>query len=338
VVRSDGDREHWDRFVTAAADSTICHLAGWREIMTDVLRHECQYLVAQDDAEIWHGVLPLVRVRGLLGHYLVSMPFLNDGGPLGDDDARELLVEHAVAEADRSGASLLELRSRRQVAGPARAANRKITVMLPLPETVDDLWAHTFKAKLRSQVRRPGKDGMTARVGLDQLGPFYEVFAENMRDLGTPVLPRAFFERIAALFADRVVFATVYTPSGLAVAAGCCLIWRDEIEITWASSLRAYNKSSPNMLLYARLMEDAIGRGMRTFNFGRCTPDGPTHRFKQQWGGHDVPLPWPSWSRDGTIGTPSPDGPAFRLATAAWSRLPLAIANRLGPVLARHIP
>ena len=115
-------------------------------------------------------------------------------------------------------------------------------------------------------------------------------------------------------------------------------IWRDEIEVTWASSLRAYNKSSPNMLLYSQLMEEAIERGIRVFNFGRCTAGGPTHRFKQQWGGHDVPLPWPSWSRDGTIGTPSPDRPAFRLATAAWSRLPLAIANRLGPVLARHIP
>jgi FemAB-related protein (PEP-CTERM system-associated) len=338
VVRSDSDRERWDRFVTGAADSTFCHLAGWREIMTDVLRHECQYLVAQDDAETWHGVLPLVRVRGLLGHYLVSMPFLNDGGPLGDEEARQLLVEHAVAEADRSGASLLELRSRRDVAGPASPAHRKITVMLALPETVDDLWAHTFKAKLRSQVRRPGKEGMTAKVGLDQLGPFYEVFAENMRDLGTPVLPRAFFERIAALFADRVVFASVYTPSGIPVAAGCCLAWRDEIEVTWASSRRAYNKSSPNMLLYAELMEEAIRRGMRVFNFGRCTPGGPTHRFKQQWGGHDVPLPWPSWSRNGHVGTPSPDRPAFRLATAAWSRLPLAIANRLGPVLARHIP
>jgi hypothetical protein len=92
------------------------------------------------------------------------------------------------------------------------------------------------------------------------------------------------------------------------------------------------------MLLYGHLMEEAIGRGMRVFNFGRCTPGGATHRFKQQWGGYDLPLPWPSWSRDGTIGTPSPDRPAFRLATAAWSRLPLAIANRLGPVLARHIP
>ena len=147
-------------------------LCSWRDVMTDVLRHECQYLVAQDDAETWHGVLPLVRVRGLLGHYLVSMPFLNDGGPLGDDEARRLLVEHAVAEADRSGASLLELRSRTDVIGPTRAAHRKITVMLPLPTTVDDLWAHTFKAKLRSQVRRPGKEGMTTSKASDALPPW----------------------------------------------------------------------------------------------------------------------------------------------------------------------
>ena len=336
ISSTDGDR--WDQFVAAAPNSTFCHLAGWREIMTDVLRHECQYLVVEDDGGTWRGVLPLVRVRGLLGHYMVSMPFLNDGGPLGDDEACRLLAEHAVSEAEQSGASLLELRSRNDIPGPVRATHRKITVVLPLPETVDDLWARTFKAKLRSQIRRPGKEGMTARAGLDQLAPFYDVFAQNMRDLGTPVLPRAFFERIAALFGDRAVFAAVYTPGGDAVAGACSWIWRDELEVTWASSLRAHNKSSPNMLLYAHLMEEAVKLGVRVFNFGRCTADGPTHRFKQQWGGHDVPLSWPSWSRNGTIGTPSPDRPAFRLATAAWSRLPLAIANRLGPVLARQIP
>jgi FemAB-related protein (PEP-CTERM system-associated) len=207
-----------------------------------------------------------------------------------------------------------------------------------MPESVDELWTKTFRAKLRSQVRRPTKDGMTARCGPAELAPFYDVFARNMRDLGTPVLPRAFFERIAAVFGDRVVFATVYTTEGMPAAAACCLVWRDELEVTWASSIRELNRLSPNMLLYARLMEEAIGRGVRLFNFGRCTPDGPTHRFKQQWGGDDVPLPWAYWSRSGAAGTPSPDRPLFRVATAVWSRLPMAIANRLGPVLARQLP
>jgi len=338
IVTVAASDNRWDRFVATAEGSTFCHLAGWREIMTDVLGHEAIYLAAEEPGQKWRGVLPLVRVRSMLGHYLVSLPFLNDGGPLGDDAARLQLVEHAVAEARRSGATLLELRSRGAVSGPVSPSHRKISVHLAMPESVDELWTKTFRAKLRSQVRRPTKDGMTARCGPAELAPFYDVFARNMRDLGTPVLPRAFFERIAAVFGDRVVFATVYTTEGVPAAAACCLVWRDELEVTWASSIRELNRLSPNMLLYARLMEEAIGRGVRLFNFGRCTPDGPTHRFKQQWGGDDVPLPWAYWSKSGAAGTPSPDRPLFRVATAVWSRLPMAIANRLGPVLARQLP
>src|SRR5690242_20805563 len=104
--------------------------------MTDVLGHEAIYLAAEEPGQRWRGVLPLVRVRSILGHYLVSMPFLNDGGPLGDDAARQQLIEHAVDEAQRSGATLLELRSRTPLSGPVETSNRKITVHLDMPATV----------------------------------------------------------------------------------------------------------------------------------------------------------------------------------------------------------
>ena len=256
IVRVDGSAPEWDRFVEAAEGSTFCHLGGWDSIMRDVLGHEPVYLAAVGADRVWRGVLPLVRVRSILGHYLVSLPFLNDGGPLGDDAAKATLVDFAVAEAKRSGAALLELRSRTELPGPVSPSNRKITVMLPLPDTVEALWEKTFKAKLRSQVRRPAKEGMTARSGLAELSAFYEVFARNMRDLGTPVLPRAFFERIAAAFGDRVIFTAVYSASCQTAAAGCSFVWKGEVEIVWASSLREFNKFSPNMML----LLDADGR------------------------------------------------------------------------------
>ena len=95
---------------------------------------------------------------------------------------------------------------------------------------------------------------------------------------------------------------------------------------------------APNMLLYWSLMEESIRRGARTFNFGRCSPDSGTHRFKRQWGGEDLPLPWSQWSPDGVAATPNPDSPKYRLATNVWSQLPLAVTNRLGPPLARLLP
>jgi FemAB-related protein (PEP-CTERM system-associated) len=332
------DVARWDSFIASLPGGTFCHQAGWREVMQRVLGHETSLLVAKDDAGEWRGVLPLVRVRSVLGHYLVSIPFMNDGGPLGSDDAKAVLVEHAVADARRSRAKLLELRSRDPVPGPVTPSERKVAVHLALPETVDALWATTFKAKLRSQIRRPTKEGMTASAGTDQLDPFYSVFSRNMRDLGTPVLPRSFFTTLQAVFGAAVSFTSVYTASGLPAAAACCLTWKDEVEVTWASSIRELNHLSPNMLLYANLMEQAIGRGTRLFNFGRSSPGSPTHRFKLQWGGHDRPLAWPSWSPGGMASTPSPDRAAFRLATAVWRRLPMPVANRVGPLLSRHLP
>jgi FemAB-related protein (PEP-CTERM system-associated) len=308
------------------------------EIMADVLGHEPVYMVARAADGKWRGVLPLVRVRSrLFGDYLISMPFLNYGGPLGTPAAQARLAEAAVGTAKRFGVDLLELRSRHAVPYDLRLSQRKITVLLDLPTSAEDLWSDGLPAKLRSQIRRPLKEGMEARFGLEHVDAYYEVFARNMRDLGTPVLPRALFERIAAVLSDLAVVGAVYWRER-PVAAGWGFRWGDEFEMTWASSLREHNRSAPNMLLYWSFMKRMIDGKVRVFNFGRCTPQGGTHRFKRQWGGVDAPLPWAQWSPGDVAATPSPDRPLFRLATAAWGRMPLNLANRLGPLLARKLP
>jgi FemAB-related protein (PEP-CTERM system-associated) len=265
------------------------------------------------------------------------MPFLNDGGPVGSQAARSALAEAAAREARELGVDLLELRSRHPVPGNLRTAHRKITVLLELPDSPKILWEEGLKAKVRSQVRRPMKEGMEARFGTDCLDGFYRVFSRTMRDLGTPVLPRRFFETVAEELAGQVVFCTVGL-SGEPVAAGCGFLWRNEVEITWAGSLREFNRMAPNMLLYWAFMEEAIGRGADTFNFGRCTPGSGTHRFKRQWGGEDRALPWAQWSPGSVTGTPTPTGTKYRLATSVWKRIPLNVANRVGPFLSRSLP
>ena len=337
VAPLDGSVSEWDAFAASAPESTFCHLAGWRAVMASVLGHDCPYAVATDDAGTWRGLLPLVRVRSpLFGHYLVSLPFLNGGGPLGAPDAVAALADHAMGLARRMNVDLLELRTRHLVASPLRVSDRKLSVRLDLPAAAESLWRQ-FPAKLRSQIRRSQKEALEARFGADQLEPFYEVFRRNMRSLGTPVLPRAFFERIAATFGDVVVFGAVYQRAQ-PVAAGCGFAWRDEFEMTWASSLREHSRLAPNMLLYWSFMERMIARGVRVFDFGRCTPGSGTHRFKRQWGGADVPLPWLQWSPRDVASTPSPERPLYRLATGVWRRLPLAVTNRVGPFLARQLP
>ena len=337
IAPVEGEGERWDRFV-AAYGGTFCHLSAWREVMREALGHACHYLAAEDEAGEWQGVLPLVEVRSrLLGSYLLSMPFLNDGGPLGTLAARHALAEHAGRLASKQRVDLLELRTRDALSAPLRAVQRKISVHLPLPETAAELWDSGFRSKLRSQIRRPIREGMELRFGSEQCGAFYEVFARNMRDLGTPVLPRCFFDAIARALPEQAIFGAVYH-HGRAVAAGCGFLWQGEFEITWASSLREFNHLSPNMLLYWGFIEHVIGRGARLFNFGRCTPGGSTHRFKLQWGGVEVPLPWLQWSAREVSAPPTADRPLFQLATRIWQRMPLPVANAVGPVLARLLP
>ena len=337
LVSLNGDRRSWDEFVTGTADSSFCHLSGWREILSEVLGAECLYWGAVDERGVWQGLLPLVRVRSrIFGHYLVSLPFLNDGGPLGTPAARERLVMEAVAEARRTGADLLELRTRDAGGLNLPVATRKTTVLLPLAPDADALF-QSFPAKLRSQIRRPMKEGLTVRFGIEQWEPFYDVFARTMRDLGTPVLPRAFFERVAQTLPEVVEFGVVYRGEQ-PLAAGCGFVWREEFEMTWAGSLRESRAISANMLLYWAFMQRAILRNVRVFNFGRCTAGSGTHRFKRQWGGSDMPLPWGQWSPNGVRATPSPERPVYRAAAALWRRLPLAMVNRLGPLLARRLP
>ena len=338
-IRAVGDRwADWDRFVAQAPDSTFAHRSEWRHIVRNVFAHDSEYVAAEDETGKWRGVLPLVHLRGLLGHYLLSMPFLNDGGPIGDEAARIHLCAHAIEVAGAVKPRAMELRVRSPVPGIQGEAPLKVAVHLRLPPTVDELWASTFKAKLRSQIRRPSKEGMTTRSGPEEIGTFYRVFCRNMRDLGTPVLPRAFFEALLSTFGPDVLFVSVYASNGAPAAAACCLRWREEMEITWASSIREFNKSAPNMLLYATAMELAIQRGVRRFNFGRSTAGAPTHRFKQQWGGADVPLPWDRWPPTQHESESSERSPLIRAATAVWQRLPLAIADWLGPRISGQLP
>lgn len=338
AVRPATAPDEWDALVRRSTGWTHFHLWGWRHVIERTYGHEPVYLEARDAAGALQGVLPLVDVRSLVfGRYLVSMPYVNYGGPLGSPDAVAALAAAALTEAQRRGVRLLELRSR--VAQPVGlpVSHRKITVVLDLPAGDPEGLFRVLPAKLRSQVRRPQKEGVEVRFGLDQLGPFYAVFARHMRDLGTPVQSRRLFEALAAAFPGDVWFACAYL-AGRPVAAGCGLRWADEFEITWASALREFNALAPNMLVYWRLMERCMAEGVRTFNFGRCTPDSGTHRFKRQWGGRDETLWWYQWSASGPARTPSPDDGRYAWGPRVWRLLPLAIANRLGPRVVRGIP
>ena len=193
--------------------------------------------------------------------------------------------------------------------------------------------------KARNQVRKAQKSGLTYREGGPELlDAFYAVFARNMRDLGTPVYSSRFFTEILGAFPDRArihVVSRKTTP----VAAGLTFETRGTVEIPWASSVRDFNALCPNHLLYWSILESASARGCSTFDFGRSTPHEGTYKFKEQWGAQPVPLCWEyGLLVGGDVPNSSPTNPKFRLAIAMWKKLPLSVANRIGPMIVRAIP
>lgn len=333
-----GDASEWDALVAGSEQGTICHLATWREVIGGVFGHECPYLAARDAEGRLAGVLPLVRVRSrIFGDHLVSMPFLNAGGPVGSPAAQAALLQGARDLAGSIGADSLELRARSPLQTTLPPARPKVTVLLDLPDSADTLLRGVFRAKLRNQILRPFQDGMEAAFGPEHLEEFYAVLARNFRDLGTPVLPWGLFARLRTAFPAELVVGVVRW-EGRVVAGGCGFLWRDGFEITWAGALRERGAGNANMALYWSFMAHLIGRGVKLFDFGRCTPGSGTHRFKQQWRGREVPLPWARWSARPDDASGATERPALRIAAAAWRRMPLPVANRLGPVVARSLP
>lgn len=328
----------WDAFGASQAGWTAFHRLAWRDVISSVFGHEFTPLAARDDAGALRGILPLCRVRSrLFGHFLVSMPFVSYGGPLGDDAAVRALASAADALARESGASLLEFRSARPLPLDWAVSHRKIAVVLPVIPGDPAATFKAFPSKLRSQVRRPDKSAVEFRDGHGQIPHFHAVFARHMRDLGTPSLPLAWFEALGRAFGDDL-WVNVAWLEGIPIAGGVGFRWRDEFEMTWASSLRSHATHAPNMGVYWRLIERASREGLRRFNFGRCTPGGATHRFKSQWGAVDEDLHWYRGPSSRADATPRPDSPKWSLATRAWQRLPLGIANALGPRIVRFLP
>jgi FemAB-related protein (PEP-CTERM system-associated) len=337
VAPFTGSTAEWDDFVRRQEAWSHFHLHGWRTVLEQTYGHEGVYLAAYDPAGSLAGVLPLVRVRSrLFGHFLVSMPFVNYGGPLGSDAAVRALVAEAQAIATRDAVKLLELRSRRALPIDLPASHRKITVTLPLPAgSPEPLWKG-FDANVRRRVKRSRKAGVEIRFGIDQVGPFYEVFTRHMRDLGTPVHSRRLFDTVAEVFPDTWFGCAWYQGHPIAGIGG--FVWGNEFEVTWASALYAHKELAANMHLYWAFMERCIERGISLFNFGRCTPGEGTHRFKLQWGSNDEALWWYQSGAAEGGGTPSPDDARYAWGPRLWKKLPLVVANAMGPRIVRGIP
>jgi serine/alanine adding enzyme len=341
AVLSDPSSD-WDTFVVSSHTSSVYLRSGWTLLAREVFGHRVAFIEARTSAGELLGVLPLVQQKNLLlGNFATSVPFFNYGGGESRDPAVIVaMMDRARELSQQWGCSYLEFRDAQPRSGEWIVRKDKVAMVLALPPTFDAL-SKQLGSKLRSQVKRTEREEPSIRVGgVDLVDAFYDVFAHNMRDLGTPVYPRKFFTAIIAKF-PQLCRLLVVESRGKPVAAAFLVIAGARAEIPWAACLPDAKSLGFNMKLYWEVLRYVIDSKCTEFDFGRSTIDAGTYKFKKQWGAEPQQLYWHRWERDGDVaeaGIPAGQGRLMRHATSIWQKLPLKVANALGPLVSPNLP
>lgn len=333
-------RVYVEEYVQRHPAGSLWHIPDVSKFITETCNHSHQYFFAMDTDGHIRGVLPVVKQKSrLFGNFMVSVPYFNYGGVLADNRViAQALVKNADQWREEQGSTHVELRHIQDEFSHLAKRTDKMTWWLPLPRDVKALW-QSFQPKVRAQVRRGEREISGIDVGgAELLDDFYTVFARNMRDLGTPVYGKAFFANLLKTLGNR---ATLVVARINGKPTGCAFLthFGNRMEIPWASTLREHNQTGVNMAMYWKVLQQAIEQGHELFDFGRCSRDAGTARFKQQWGAYPVPLHWHYCLLEGG-GLPglNPNNPKFQLMIAVWKRLPVWATRIIGPLIVRNLP
>lgn len=347
-----GEDSRWDAFVTRHSQGTFFHLSGWRRCITDVFRHEPHYLVVEQGRK-WLGVLPLFLVKNLqlrppfVGRNLVSVPYGVYGGVLAESAvAQQALLDRATELGRQLGADFVELRHLEERPGVRTNTHLYVTFRCQLPDDPDKVMPALPK-KARAEVRRarraPGGEevghGLVVKPDCD-LDEFFDLFAENKQRLGSPALPKRWFQALCDEFGRKVVFHRVVDPKGRSLAAVMSFLFKDTVNAYYSGSLTGINDTGANNLVYCGIMEWAVREGFAKFDFGRSRLEsGPAH-FKKNMGFAAESLHYEYLLVGDEARPPDfhPGNPKLDLPRRVWSKMPTMFANLLGARLSRFLP
>ena len=334
---TEQDAERWDKYVFAHPRGTFFHRYGWKRLIESTYRYPGHYLLAERGGALC-GLLPLGEVKHLLfGHSLISVPFGVYGGVLAEDDqVRESLEAEAMRLADDLGVGHLEVRNQRPVRDDwLRKDGLYVTFRRELSAD-HEANMNAIPRKQRAMVRKGIKAGLSGELddGIDNL---YQAYSESVRNLGTPVFPKAHFRAIRAEFGDDVDVVTV-RHAGSVVASVMNYYFRDQVLPFYGGGIAAARHLAANDFMYWEVMRRAVERGCRVFDFGRSKVDTGSYRFKRHWGFEPEPLSYEyHLVRAAEMPNLNPNNPKYRLFIRAWKRLPVALSRTLGPWLARGL-
>ena len=337
----DGERARIDAFVASHRDGTPFHLTGWSRAIERGCGQTSRYLVAEHADGVLAAVLPLTVVRSrLFGSALVSSGFAVDGGVLAHDEAScGALIAHAWALAGELGCPTLELRG-----GPTPDHGWHVDEQTYLGfardlAADDDAELKAIPRKQRAEVRKALGSTLTVEVGRgpSDLAAHYAVYAESVRNLGTPVFPRALFRAVIDELGEHADILTV-RDGARPVASVLSLYFNETVYPYWGGGTFSARSLRANDLMYFALMRHARERGCTRFDFGRSKAGTGPAAFKKNWGFEPHQLSYAVRTAAGAAPREiNPMSPRYRLQVATWKRLPLWIANRIGPPIARGL-
>lgn len=332
----DTDAARWDAFVHAQAAASMFHLFGWREVLgRGGLGHPTHYLLAEDAGEV-RGVLPLVHVKSrLFGDCLSSLAFSAHAGPLAADAAAErALCDAALARARELAVGALEYRLL-EASGLPRPTKRLYETFSKaiLPDEEANMQA--IRSKQRNIIRKGIKNGLVCRP--DELERFYRVYSESVRNLGTPVFPRSLFSAIVRAFPEAVEVVTAEL-EGKAISSAMNFYFRDTVcPYYWGGTAAARDLKGNDFLAWS-IMNQAAARGCTLFDFGRSKQGTGAYQWKENLGFEARPLYYEyELVRDTAVPEINPLNPKYRYFVEGWKRLPLPVAEMVGPWLSRYL-
>ena len=333
---ADTDAERWDAFVAACPEATFFHRAGWRQVIEKGLGHRTHFLFAER-AGIVEGVLPLAQVRSrLFGHTLVSLPGCVYGGiAAATDEARRSLTDAACQLAERLRVDALELRNleRREPTWPCK--DLYVTFRKEISSDPEENMK-AIPRKQRAMVRKGIQAGLQSRQVHD-IDAFFPIYAESVRNLGTPVFPRRYFRILHETFGNDCEISII-DHQGQDIAAVMSFYFRDEVLPYYGGSRPAARDLKGNDFMYWDLMRRAAERGVRVFDYGRSKQGTGSFSFKKNWGFIPQPLHYEyHLVKAHEMPEVNPNNPKYRYFIEVWKRLPLPVANAIGPLLARNL-
>jgi len=270
---------------------------------------------------------------------MISLPWLDYGGPLAEsDEISQGLVDFATEIACVEKCEFIELRAVRRAIPGLIGKSHKFTFILDLTPGEDGVW-QLFNGKCRNQIRKAEKTGLEVRFGgIEYFADFYKIFSRNMRDLGTPVWPQGLFREQFHNFSKETELALVFLDSK-PIACALLIHYGEYSAVPSASAYREFLKLSPNNIMYWEIIKRCIRRGTTAFDFGRSSLDAGTYHFKKQWVKTPQPQIWQyKLITANEIPSLNPENPKMRIAINLWKKIPVPIANLIGPRIAVKLP